>query len=197
VSGAGNQFTVLVPAYSLVDLIVPPVATNPPVLAVISNHTVNAGQTVAFVASATDTNQPPPTLTFRLLAGATNAVLDTNSGTFSWRPLVTQAGTSNSFTLQVAESSAPGLSAAQTFYVLVNPLIPPALSSVTLNHGLVAFQAAGQSGPDYAVEVSTNLTAWDTVFITNSPRMPLAWGDTNAANLPARFYRLKAGPPLP
>src|ERR1019366_3830555 len=47
--------------------IIPP--NMPPVLAAISNQTVNVGQTVAFTASVTDTDQPPQTLTFALLAG--------------------------------------------------------------------------------------------------------------------------------
>jgi hypothetical protein len=37
----------------------------------------------------------------------------------------------------------------------------------------------------------------DTLFITNSPAMPFAWTDTNPATMPAQFYRIKAGPPLP
>jgi len=46
------------------------------------------------------------------------------------------------------------------------------------------------------VQGSTNLADWNTLFITNSPAMPFSWTDTNTATLPARFYRIKAGPPL-
>jgi hypothetical protein len=46
------------------------------------------------------------------------------------------------------------------------------------------------------VQVSTNLINWSTLFITNSPPMPFQWTDTNAATLPAQFYRIKVGPPL-
>jgi hypothetical protein len=66
-----------------------------------------------------------------------------------------------------------------------------------LNNGQLGFQVSGQTGPDYAVQGSTNLTAWNTLFITNSPPMPFSWTDTNAAILPAQFYRIKVGPPLP
>ena len=90
---------------------------TPPVLAAITNRTVNVGQTVAFTASATDTNQPPPTLTFALLAGATNATLNTNSGAFSFRPFVTQANSTNNFTLKVSDNGTPPLSATQSFSV--------------------------------------------------------------------------------
>ena len=53
-----------------------------PTLAPIAGQTVNVGQTVAFTASATDTDSPPQTLTFTLLSGATNATLDANNGRF-------------------------------------------------------------------------------------------------------------------
>ncbi len=168
-----------------------------PVLAAISNRTVNVGQTVAFTASATDTDQPPQTLTFSLLSGPGNATLTTNSGAFSWRPTVTNANTTNSFALKVADSGSPILSATQSFNITVNPLTQPTATSIVLNNGQFGFQVNGQAGPDYAVQVSSNLFDWSTPFITNSPTMPFSWMDTNAATLPVKFYRIKAGPPLP
>jgi hypothetical protein len=174
--------------------IIPP--NTPPTLSPITNQTVNVGQTVAFTASATDTDQPPQTLTFALLAGATNATLDTSSGAFLFRPLVTQANSTNSFTLQVSDNGTPPLSATQSFSVVVNPLSAPGISSLSFNGGQMGFNVSGQSGPDYAIEISTNLTQWSNIFITNSPALPFAWTGTNSA-APQRFYRIKLGPPLP
>jgi hypothetical protein len=37
----------------------------------------------------------------------------------------------------------------------------------------------------------------DRAFITNSPAMPFIWTDTNTINVPASFYRVIVGPPLP
>jgi hypothetical protein len=197
VSGLGNNFTVTVPAYTIVNLLIPPAPTNtPPVLAAITNQTVNVGQTVAFTANATDTNQPAQTLTFALLAGAANATLNTNSGAFSFRPLVMQADSTNGFTLKVADNGTPSLSATQSFAVVVNPLVSPTVSNVSAADGQFIFNINGQSGPDYAVETSTNLTQWNTVLITNAPALPFNWTDTNSAD-PMRFYRVKLGPPLP
>ena len=173
------------------------ISNTAPVLAAIGNQTVNVGQTVAFTASATDTDAPPQTLTFSLLSGSGNATLNTNSGAFSWRPQVTQANTTNSFTLKVADNGTPSLSATQSFTVTVNPLTLPSAVSLALSNGRFGFQVSGQAGPDYAVQVSSNLVDWSTLFITNSPPMPFQWTDTNAATLPARFYRIKVGPPLP
>ena len=175
VSGLGNSFTVSVPPYTIIDLLIPQATNTPPVLAAISNQTVNAGQTVAFTTVATDTNQPQPTLTFNLLTAPTNAALaqiNNTNATFGWRPLVTQAGTTNSISLAVTDNSAPPLSATQSFTVIVNPLTSPSLSALTLSNGQLAFEVSGQNGPDYAVETSTNLLVWNTLFITNSPAMP-------------------------
>jgi len=171
-------------------------SNTPPTLAPIANQTVNVGQTVAFTASATDTDSPPQTLTFALLAGPTNATLNTNSGAFSFRPLVTQANSTNGFTLKVSDSGMPSMSATQSFSVVVNPLSAPGISKISFASGQFGFNVSGQSGPDYAVETSTNLTQWSTVFITNSPALPFVWTDTNSA-VPRQFYRIKLGPPLP
>ena len=173
------------------------ISNTAPVLAAIGNQTVNVGQTVAFTASATDTDAPPQTLTFSLLSGSGNATLNTNSGAFSWRPQVTQANTTNSFTLKVTDNGTPSLSAMQSFTVTVNPLTLPSAVSLALSNGRFGFQVSGQAGPDYAVQISTNLINWSTLFITNSPLMPFQWTDTNMATLPAQFYRIQVGPPLP
>jgi hypothetical protein len=97
----------------------------------------------------------------------------------------------------VADNGTPSLSATQSFTVTVNPLTQPTAASIVLNNGQMEFQVSGQAGPDYAVQVSSNLFDWNTLFITNSPAMPFSWTDTNQATLPAQFYRIKVGPPLP
>jgi len=176
--------------------ILPP--NTAPTLAPIASPTVNVGQTVAFTATATDTDQPPPTLTFSLLTGATNATLNPNSGAFSFRPLVTQADSTNDFTLQVSDNGTPPLSATQRFSVTVNPLSAPGASNVSCAGGNFSFNVNGQSGPDYEIQMSTNLLQpWSNYFITNSPVVPFVWTDPGTSNLPQRFYRVKLGPPLP
>ena len=179
-------------------LVVPTLAPNtPPTLAPVANQTVNVGQTVAFTASATDTDQPPQNLTFNLLSAPTNATLDADSGDFSWRPLVSQADTTNLISLEVTDSGNPNLSATQSFTVMVNPLAETLVSPLGWNSGQFTLQVSGQTGPDYAVWSSTNLTDWNRMFTTNSPSMPFEWVDTNAAAWPIQFYRIEIGPPLP
>lgn len=179
------------------NAITPP--NTPPTLAPIVNQTVNVGQTVAFTASATDTDQPPQTLTFALLSGPTNGTLaqiNNTNANFSFRPLVTQANSTNNFTLEVSDNGTPSMSATQSFFVAVNPLSAPGLSNISAAGGQFSFSVSGQGGPDYAVQTSTNLTQWSTVLVTNPPALPFVWTDTNSAE-PQRFYRVKLGPPLP
>jgi hypothetical protein len=198
VSGLGNSFTISVPPYTMVDLILPQAGTSntPPVLAPIGNYTVNVGQLVAFVASATATDTPPVTLTFSLLSAPTGATVNPSTGAFLWRPAVTDANTTNLISLMVADDGIPSLSATQSFTAVVNPLTSAVLSSVTFSNSQLSFQVNGQTGPDYAVQVSTNLITWNTAFINYQPSMPFLW-TTNTAGLPAQFFRIKAGPPLP
>jgi beta-galactosidase len=178
-----------------------PVITAP-TLAPIANQTVSVGQTVAINANATDTNLPTPALTFSLLAapaGATLAQTNNTNAAFSWRPAVTSANTVNPVTLKVEVSGSSSLSAAQSFTITVNPLALPAVLSVGWSNGQFTMLVTNSIlGPDYAVQASSNLENWSTLFITNSPASTsFQWTDTNALLLPAQFYRIKTGPPLP
>lgn len=204
VSGLGNSFSVSVPAYTMVVLTVP-LQNTAPILAAISDRNVNVGQTVAFNASATDADLPPQTLTYALINTLTNgqsvpppanATLDPASGAFSWRPLVTQAGTTNPFSLTVTDSGTPAMSSTQRFTVVVAPLSPTVLGS-TWTNGQLQLTLFGSEGPDYAVQASTNLVHWDTILTTNSPSMPFIWTDPVSVTLPLRFYRIVVGPPFP
>ncbi len=196
ISSVGSTFSVTLPAYTMDVLVIPVLSNTPPVLAAISNYTMNVGRTVAFTASATDSNQPPPTLTFSLLSAPTNATLNANSGAFSFRPLVSQANSTNPISLEVTDSENPPLSATKSFTITVNPLTLPQVSSVGWSNGHFVLQVSGQSGPDYGIQTSTNLTQWSMVFTTNSPAMPFIWQNVAATNAEG-FYRVVVGPPLP
>jgi hypothetical protein len=206
ISGLSNSFSVVVPPYTMWVMSIPTVTNTAPVLAAISNRTVNVGQTVAFTAGATDAQSPPQTLTFSLINTLTNghsvpppanATLGPASGAFSWQPLVTQADTTNPITVKVIDSGTPGLSATQSFTVVVSPLAPAVLSSASTGDGQVRLSLEGSDGPDYAIQASTNLVQWETILTTNSPPMPFSWTDPNSGAFPMRFYRVIVGPPLP
>jgi hypothetical protein len=110
---------------------------------------------------------------------------------------VPNANAAYPFSLKVSDNGLPSLSATQSFSISVNPLTMPQFSSIADGHGQISFQLAGETGPDYAVQISTNLVGWSTLLATNSPAMPWSWTDTNPASGRAQFYRIKTGPPLP
>lgn len=167
-----------------------------PGLSPIPNTNLNAGATLCLNLSnyASDPDLPLQSLTFGLAAGPTNAALATNSGILSWRPTVAQAATTNLFTVTATDNGSPSLSATQSFTVLVNPLVAPAVSALRLANRTMQLCSSGALGPDYTVQASTDLVVWTSLFITNSPAPPFSWTDTNSPAFSQRFYRLLLGP---
>ena len=167
-----------------------------PSLALIPNQNVGVGVTLNWTNSATDVDVPAQALTFSLLSAPTNAAIDPVTGVLTWRPLVGQSGTTNAFSVMVADNGTPSLSATQSFVVTVNPLAKPQLSTQMSSDGKFVIQLTGDTGPDYAIQASTNFVDWNTVFTTNSPTLPITWtNDTGGASF--IFYRVVVGPPIP
>jgi hypothetical protein len=177
----------------LLQYVIP--ANSAPNLAVITNRTIGAGMTLNITNVATDSDVPAQALTFGMLTAPTNAILNTNSGVLTWRPLVTQANTTNPFTVMVADNGTPSLSTTQSFVVTVNSLQSPQFLTPLLSGGQLVLQVNGAGGPDYQVQASTNLVNWSAVFTTNSPAMPFVWTN-NTTGSPVNFFRIMAGPPF-
>ncbi|MDA1277644.1 MAG: putative Ig domain-containing protein [Verrucomicrobia bacterium] len=106
---ATNSFTVVVDEVN-----------SPPTVDAIADRTVNAGQTVAFTATATDADLPANALSFSLLSPPAGATIS-SGGAFSWRPEVTQADTTNQIQVVVKDGGLPPLRGTNTFWVVVNP----------------------------------------------------------------------------
>jgi autotransporter-associated beta strand protein len=172
------------------------VGNTAPTLNPISDQSIIAGQTLNIPAVASDPDVPTQTLNFSLLAGPTNATIDPGTGVFTWRPLIPQAGATYLVTVKAADNGSPSLSATQSFNVTVTAPAQPGVSS-SFSGGLITVSVTGDSGPDYAVQASTNLFDWQTIFTTNSPALPFNYTDPATAAYPVRFYRIVAGPPLP
>ncbi len=173
------------------------VGNNAPTLTPVANATVNVGVTVNNTHVAADLDAPVQSLAFSLLSGPGS--VGSGSGVFTWRPQVTDSNTTNVIKVVVTDNGSPNLSATNTFTVIVNPLTQPDAGAPVYAGGQFNLSVSGQVGPDYALQVSTDLASgvWTTLQITNSPPSPFTFSDTNAANLPAQFYRIKVGPPLP
>jgi hypothetical protein len=167
---------------------------DPPAFAPLADRVLNAGQTLVLTNVATDPEAPPQIVTLTLLSKPTNAIYSTNTGVFTWRPGVAQAGTTNLLSVKASDNGAPSLSATQSIALAVNPLGPFGAAAMTLAGGEVQVEVTGDAGPDYTVQASTNLTNWTVLLTTNSPPLPFQFLDTNAAGFPFRFYRVLLGP---
>jgi pectin methylesterase-like acyl-CoA thioesterase len=173
------------------------VGNNTPSLLPITDSTINAGANFTASAVASDPDVPVQTLTFSLLSNPANASINPSTGLFSWRPTVAQADTTNLVTIQVADNGSPSLTATQSFNVVVSPIIYPSLSStVSLAGGQFSLTVdSGTAGPDYIVLASTDLINWTPIFTNLAPSLPFtSVVDTNAADVPVRFYRIQLAP---
>ncbi len=74
----------------------------------------------------------------------------------------------------------------------LTPAVPlaPQFAALQMKGGQFQFQINGT--PDYiqTLQVSTNLTAWQSLFSVTPLTMPLVWTDTNTSQFPHRFYRV-------
>ena len=92
----------------------------------ISDQAVYANTLLTFTVSATDTDQPPQTLTFSLGAGAPTGASITTGGVFTWTPTAAQAPSTNTLSVIVTDNGLPAMSATNSFKVVVyRPNTPP------------------------------------------------------------------------
>jgi Putative Ig domain len=192
VTVTNSSFTCDVPAMSVVTFVGQ--GNTPPTIGAVPDQTANAGATLLVTNTASDLDLPAQTLTFSPAnTFPANATLNSASGIFSWRPLVSQANTTNVIQIQATDNGSPNLSATNSFNVVVNAMANPVISGINLFQGQVSLTFNGPQGPDYTLWTSTNLMDWQTLFITNSPPIPFTVTDTNSAD-PARFYKFQIGP---
>jgi hypothetical protein len=104
---------------------------------------------------------------------------------------------SNAPALLVTSTNSTTLTATQSFWVSVLAPATPSLTDPALEGSLFSFAVSGDSGPDYNIQATTDLSSpgnWLTLFTTNSPALPFRWTDTNAGGFPERYYRIRLGP---
>jgi hypothetical protein len=186
---------------SIYRLTVPTARTNnswinsAPMLAPLSNHVLTLGQTLNFTASATDADSPPQVLVFSLAMGAPSAAaVNPASGLFSWTPATAPA--TNSISLEVSDNlgGPGGLSATQTFSVIVLP--PPYLNAARLQGSQFVFFWPALVGQIYQVEYKTNLSATNWTPLGNpviGAGVPLGCTNSSASS-PQGYYRVRLVP---
>lgn len=164
-----------------------------PVMPSIADKTLTLGQTLAFIITATDGDQPAQTLAFSLGEGdALGATIDADTGLFVWKPIA--APLTNTFSVRVTDNGIPSLSALQTFKVVVVP--PLGLQTALLVGNQWTLVWPGLSGQDYQVEYKDDLNApqWTPLGETltgNGSNLSLT---NDLGSAPQRFFRLKLAP---
>jgi glucuronoarabinoxylan endo-1,4-beta-xylanase len=189
-------FAYTLPALSVVTFVSQ--ANSPPTLAPVANQTINAGVVLTVTNAASDPDLPAQSLSFALLTAPANASLSLANPTnalVTWRPSVSQANTTNLFSVKVSDNGSPSLSATNNFSVIVNPLGSlPMVSSIAATAGnRFNLTITGPAGPDYSLLTSTDLFSWQWVLTSNSPALPFVLTTTNNNEL-SRFYRIEIGP---
>ena len=102
---------------------------NPPVLPAIADRVMIENTLLTFTNSATDPDGNA--LTYSLGAGAPNGASVTNNGVFAWTPDESQGPGTNAISMIVTDDGAPGLSATQSFTVVVlETNAAPALTAI-------------------------------------------------------------------
>src|SRR5205807_3001239 len=104
---ATNSFTVVVTEVN-----------SPPVLGAQADRTVAEGTMLTVTNSATDPDIPANVLTYMLVNPPTGAVID-SMGVITWTPGEAQGPGTNVITTVVSDNGVPGLSATNSFTVIV------------------------------------------------------------------------------
>jgi hypothetical protein len=166
-----------------------------PVLAPIGNKVVYLGQTLSFSAAASDLDVPPPLLSFSLDAGApVGAVLNAETGLFTWTPSPGQAPSTNEVTVRVRDDGVPPLEDWETITIVVS--LPPGFTSARRNGNNLELTWQSRAGKTYRVEYVDDLNpavggrAWQPVgndLFASGGTLSI----TNALAGPQRFYRIK------
>jgi len=108
-----------------------------------------------------------------------------------------QSPSTNALSLVVRDNGAPNLSATQTVFISVSLPASPQISSPSINNGALQFTVTGNSGPDYLVEATTNLSlpgSWMTLSYLSSPALPFCFTNNRLTNISQQYYRLQLGP---
>jgi hypothetical protein len=124
---------------------------------------------------------------------------NTNSGipnaTNAFLTLVNvQAANAGTYSVVVTNIAGSASSTSALLTVSVGTPSRPQLSGFVYNNGTFSLTINGDTGPDYVVQASTNLTDWTSIFTNHSPIPPFVWTDFVASNFSQRFYRIQLGP---
>jgi hypothetical protein len=168
-----------------------------PIFSSVPDRTINPGVSLTIPASATDVEGA--SLGYALVSGPAGCSVNPSTGTFTWRPTITQSGVTYPVTIQATESGTGGLSSTLNFQTTVNPATAPQVSTSWIpgdgqSSPQVQLSMNGQLGPDYLVWASEDLLNWVNLGTATPTTFPFLWTDANASQYPKRFYQIRLGP---
>ena len=168
-----------------------------PSIAWVPGTNFTAGISLKLPIHATDPNLPPLRLGYSLLSAPAGMTINPVSGAISWRPAISQSGTTNTVVVRVSDYGVPPLVMTQNFVVTVTPPPVPSLSSPAFGGNAFSLLVNGSSGPDYILQAATNFSppaVWLPIITNLSGTPPFSFVDAAATNFNQRFYRVQLGP---
>jgi hypothetical protein len=161
-----------------------PVPGTTNVVAVLGDSTTLA--TSNLVALAENPANYPLSITAVSPTSTNGSTVSLSGGTITYTP---NALGSDQFTYTLSDGN--GGTATGTVTVLTSAYgIGGQVSGISLNGGAVSLTFTGIPGYEYHVQVSTNLTSWNDVLITNAPVGGVFQFNNNASPMPDAYYRL-------
>ncbi len=121
-------------------------ANTAPVLPLQSDRTIAELTVLTVTNTASDTDSPPNTLTYALLAAPSGAAISA-SGVITWTPSEAQGPGTNTFTTRVTDDGTPPLSATNSFTVVVTEV---------------------NSAPTLPAQANRTIAALTTLVVTNT-----------------------------
>ena len=168
-----NSFTVNVNEVNL-----PPMLTVPPA------QVINELTVLTVTNTATDPDIPFNLLSYSIVSGPSNAVINSATGVLTFSPDESQGPSTNVFTVRVTDNGVPPLSDTRTFTVVVNEVnLPPvlALPANTNINELVAYSAqATATDSDVSTNPLTFALVSGPVGLTVSSSGLIQWTPTEA-----------------
>ncbi len=104
---------------------------QPPVLPPLGDFTVQEGETVSFVASASDPDLPAQALAYALVGEVPpGARMDANTGRFDWTTPGDSGAATNVISVRVSDGGPDGLSDTKSFRIVIRPRFQVAISEI-------------------------------------------------------------------
>ena len=171
-----------------------------PVLAPITNQTVNEGGTVSVTASASDADVPAQTITYSLDPGApAGMTINASSGAIAWTTTEANGPGTYTVTVRAKDNGTPLLNSARTFTVTVNEVntAPVVTANTTVSsainfadfegfsdgtyNGTVMFRQPSYSGStsSFLNTTSNNTTSVEATFPAGNISSRAMWANFN------------------